>query len=147
MLGRPWHGEHNDVPERDVSAGYFTTLGARLLRGRYFNDERQRVEAAAWQLSIAHLKNATFPAEDAIGKQIVEHGTPPTNIQIVGIVDDIREGPLDAAIPPVLYSPFNQSPDNYFSLVVRTSQDERPLLPLLAAAIRQIDPAIVPMKA
>ncbi|HEY3458671.1 MAG TPA: ABC transporter permease, partial [Bryobacteraceae bacterium] len=36
VVGRPWHGEHNDTPERDVSPGYFTTIGAKLLRGRYF---------------------------------------------------------------------------------------------------------------
>ena len=38
VLGRPWHGEHNEVPERDVSSDYFTTLGAKLLRGRYFSE-------------------------------------------------------------------------------------------------------------
>jgi hypothetical protein len=36
ILGRPWHGEHYDVPERDVNPDYFTTLGAKLFRGRYF---------------------------------------------------------------------------------------------------------------
>ena len=145
VLGRPWHGEHNDVPERDVSDAYFSTLGASLVRGRYFNESDH---PSAPNVAIVNRAFAQryFSSEDAVGKQIVEHGTPPTNIQIVGIVDDIREGPLDAPIPPVLYRPFDQSPDNYFSLVVRTSQDERPLLPLLAAAIRKIDPAIVPLK-
>ncbi len=145
VAGRPWHGEHNDVPERDVSPAYFTTLGATLVRGRYFNDSDN---AAGPRLGIVNRAFARryFPDEDAVGKQIVEHGTPPTNIQVIGIVDDIREGPLDSAIPPVLYRPFDQSPDNYFSLVVRTSQDERPLLPLLAATIRKIDPAIIPLK-
>jgi macrolide transport system ATP-binding/permease protein len=145
VLGRPWHGEHNDVPERDVSGGYFTTLGARLLRGRYFNESDSASGPRVAIINRAFGKRY-FPDEDAVGKEIVEHGTPPTNIQIIGIVDDIREGPLDSAIPPVLYRPFDQSPDNYFSLVVRTSQDERPLLPLLAATIREIDPAIVPLK-
>jgi len=60
-------------------------------------------------------------------------------------VEDIREGPLDAPIPPVLYIPYTQSPDNYFSLVVRTSRDEHSLLPALRSAIRQIDPDIVPV--
>lgn len=145
VVGRPWHGEHNDVPERDVSAGYFTTLGTRLLRGRFFND---RDDAAGPRAGIVNRAFARryFPAEDAVGKQITSNSTPPVITQIVGIVDDIREGPLDTAIPPVLYLPFDQSPDNYFSLVVRTSQDERPLLPLLAATIRGIDSAIVPLK-
>jgi macrolide transport system ATP-binding/permease protein len=145
VLGRPWHGEHNDVPKRDVSDGYFTTLGARLLHGRYFS-ETDNASAPSVAIINSAFGKRYFPDEDAVGKQIVEHGTPPRNIQIIGIVDDIREGPLDSAIPAVLYRPFDQSPDNYFSLVVRTSQDERPLLPLLAATIREIDPAIVPLK-
>jgi macrolide transport system ATP-binding/permease protein len=36
-------------------------------------------------------------------------------------------------------NPFNQSPDTYFSLVVRTSQAEESVLPTLPAAIHQID--------
>jgi len=67
-------------------------------------------------------------------------------IEVVGIVEGIREGPLDAAIPPVLYLPFNQSTDYYFSVVVRTSQDERPLLPALTATIHRIDPGILTVR-
>ena len=143
VLGRPWHGEHNDVPERDVSAGYFTTLGARLLRGRYFveGDDESKPPVAIVNRAFARRY---FPNDDPVGQQIVVHSTPPTNIQIAGIVEDIREGPLDAAIPPVLYLPFNQSPDSYFALVVRTSQGEQSLLPALAATIREIDSGIVP---
>ncbi len=70
----------------------------------------------------------------------------PAPIEIVGIVEDIREGPLDADIPPVLYVPFNQSTVSGFGMVVRTSRDERPLLPALAATIRQIDPGIVTVR-
>jgi len=145
VVGRPWHGEHNDVPERDVSPAYFSTLGGTLLRGRYFNDSDG---ATAPRVGIVNRAFARryFPDEEAVGKQIASSTTPPEITQIVGIVDDIREGPLDAAIPPVLYLPFDQSPDNYFSLVVRTSQDERPLIPLLATTIREIDPAIIPLK-
>jgi hypothetical protein len=35
---RPYHGEHNDVNERHVSAEYLSTLKASLLRGRIFTD-------------------------------------------------------------------------------------------------------------
>jgi predicted permease len=145
VVGRPWHGEHYDVAERDVSPGYFSTLGTRLLRGRFFHasDDASGARVAIVNLAFARRH---FPHEDAVGKQIASTSTPPVITQIVGIVDDIREGPLDAPIPPVLYLPFDQSPDNDFALVVRTSRDERPLVPLLAATIRAIDPAIVPLK-
>jgi macrolide transport system ATP-binding/permease protein len=64
-------------------------------------------------------------------------------MEIVGVVENIREGPLDTPIPPVMYIPFNQSADNYFGVVVRTSQAEQSLLPALIGVIHQIDPGIV----
>ena len=38
FVGRPYNGQHNEVNQRDVSAGYFSTLQARLLRGRFFTE-------------------------------------------------------------------------------------------------------------
>ena len=35
---RPFYDEHNEVGERNVSPKYFTTLGTRLLAGRFFTD-------------------------------------------------------------------------------------------------------------
>ena len=60
--------------------------------------------------------------------------------EIVGIVDDIREGALDAEIWPAEYVPFEQDPDNFFTVVARTSQTEASVLPAMTAAIRAIDP-------
>src|SRR5262249_4393885 len=84
-----------------------------------------------------------FPNEDAVGKQIVEHTGSGVTIPIVGVVDDIREGPLDDVIPPALYFPFDQRTDEGFSLVVRASGGEQGLLPAISAAIRKIDAGIV----
>ena len=141
VLGRPWHGEHNEAPERDVSTAYFTTLEAKLLRGRYFNEEEDGSKPRVAIVNQAFARQY-FPGEDPIGKQISGLSTPPVPIEIVGIVENIREGPLDAAIPPVLYFPFNQNTDTYLGLIVRASRDGRPLLPALSAAIHQIDPDI-----
>jgi predicted permease len=141
VLGRPWHGENNLTPERDVSAGYFATLGARLWRGRYFIDAEDASKPPVAIVNRA-LVRKYFPGEDALGRQLARPW-PSKPIEIVGIVEDIREGPLDVEIPPVLYIPFQQSPDRYFSLVVRTRQEEHALLPALAATMRRIDPGIV----
>ena len=142
VLGRPWHGEHNEAPERAVSSGYFTTLGAKLLRGRYFTEEEDASKPRVAIINQA-LAGKYFSSEDPIGKQLsfISVHSPP--LEIVGIVEDIKEGPLDIATPPVLYIPFNQSAANDFGIVVRTSQVERLLLPALAAIIHQIDPNVV----
>jgi macrolide transport system ATP-binding/permease protein len=144
VLGRPWHGEHYDALQRYVSPGYFITLGTRLLRGRYFNDRddesRPRVAIVNRTLVAQH-----FSTENPVGKQIAILTNPPLSVQIVGVVDDIREGPLDEAVPAVLYLPFEQSPDTDFTLVVRTSQPERALLSVLGATIREVDSRLVSM--
>ena len=74
-------------------------------------------------------------------KQIGDTELSPKSIkEIIGVVDDIREGSLDSEIWPAEYLPFNQSPDTFFGVVVRTSQAEQSVLPTLDAAIHQIDP-------
>jgi predicted permease len=142
VLGRPWHGEHNESPERDVSPGYFTALGAKLLRGRYFTEAEEMSKPRVAIINRA-MARQYFPDEDALGKQLSYLSDPPVPMEIVGIVEDIREGPLDAPIPPALYIPLNQSPGRFLGVVVRASPAEASLLPVLADVVRQINPDIV----
>jgi predicted permease len=124
-----------------VSAGYFATLHARLLRGRYFAETE---DASKPRVTIVNeaLAMKYFPGKDPIGQRIGNDTLEPNSLrEIVGVVDDIKEGPLDM-IRPAYYDPFNQSAQSDFAVVVRTSQEEQALLPVLAAAIHQIDPGI-----
>ncbi len=141
VIGRPWNGEHEEVAERDVSTEYFAALGAKLVRGRPFNDNDQK-SAPPVVIVNRSFEQKYFPGEDALTKQISFLSTPPVPIQIVGVMDDIKEGQLDSGMHPALYFPFLQTPDNYFMLAVRTSQAETSVIPTLAAAIRQLDPKI-----
>jgi ABC-type antimicrobial peptide transport system permease subunit len=54
----------------------------------------------------------------------------------------VKDGSLDSEVWPAVYHPFYQDSDTYFSLVVRTSQGEKSLLPALVAAVHEIDPGI-----
>ncbi len=142
VLGRPWHGEHYEAPSRSISPGYFQTLGARLLSGRYF---REGEDASKPQVAIVNqaLVRKYFAGEDPIGKQLAYVSTPQKPLEIVGVVEDVKEGPLDEAIPPVLYIPFEQEVRDNFAVVVRSGVSGESVLPQLAATLRQIDPAIV----
>jgi predicted permease len=141
VVGRPWHGEHNDVPERDVTPDYFPTIGATLLRGRYFTESEDSSKPRVAIINQAFARQY-FPGEDALGRQISYNSDPPVPMEIVGIVEDIKEGPLDAPIPSVMYRPLYQNTDYEVGVVVRSEQDESALLPAMAAAIHQIDPDI-----
>ena len=142
FVGRPYHGEHNNVNERDVSSGYLKTLQAKLLRGRYFTDAEDASKPKVVIINQA-LANKYFPGEDPIGKKFGDDDLSPKSIkEIIGIVDDVKEGALDSEIWPAAYYPFNQSPDRYFSVVVRTSQAGQSVLPSLRAAVHQVDSAV-----
>ena len=142
IVGQPYHGEHNEVNERDVSSAFFTTLQAKLLRGRYFTEADDATKPRVIIINQA-LARKYFPGEDPIGKTIGDTDLSAKSLnQIVGVVDDIKDGSLDADIWPAVYYPFNQSPDTFFSLVVRTSQSEQSLLPSLVTAVHEIDPGI-----
>jgi macrolide transport system ATP-binding/permease protein len=142
IVGRPYGGEHNEVNERDTSPAFFSTLKAKLLRGRYFTDTDD-VSKPLVVIINKTLAEKYFPGEDPIGKKIGDTELTPKSIkEIVGVVDDVKDGSLDSQIWPAVYYPFNQSPDTEFSLVARTSQDEASLLPTMVAAIRELDPGI-----
>jgi predicted permease len=142
IAGRPWNGEHNEVNERDVSADFFATIKAHLISGRFFTDSEDSTKPQVIVINEA-LAKRYFPGEDPIGKVIGPTDLNPKSLrQIVGVVDDIREGGLDEEIWPAVYYPYNQDPDNYFDVVLRTSQAEQFMLPELVATIHKVDPDI-----
>ncbi len=142
IAGHPYNGEHNEVNQRDVSPGFFNTIRARLLKGRYFAESDDPSKPRVVIINQA-LARKYFPGEDPIGKKIGDtRGWPDSQRVVVGVVEDIRDGALDDEIWPAVYYPFSQSPDTDFNLVVRTSQAEASLLPVIVAAIREVDPAL-----
>jgi predicted permease len=142
IAGHQYNGEHNEVNQREVSADLFTTLRARLLQGRYFTDAEDASKPAVVIINQA-LARKYFPGEDPIGKKIGDTELAPKSLkEIIGIVEDVKDGSLDSEVWPAVYYPFNQSTDTYFSLVVRTSQAEKSLLPTLVTAVHEVDPGI-----
>jgi ABC-type antimicrobial peptide transport system permease subunit len=89
------------------------------------------------------LATRFFAGEDPIGKTIGDANLSPKSLaQIVGVVDDIREGDLNDVIAPAAYYPLNQEAGSGPFLMVRTGPDPATMIPLLASAIHQVDPEI-----
>ena len=136
IVGRPWNGTHIEVNMRETTPGYFATLRTRLIQGRPFdaNDTEGRPRVAIINRAMAARY---FGAENPVGKRFGDRELTPSSIkEIVGVVDDLREGPLDAEVWPAVYYPFEQSWSTFFSVLARTAGDEHVLLPAMAAAIR-----------
>jgi len=138
--GKPFHGEHNEVDERDVSAEYLPTLKAQLMRGRLFSDDEDASKPKVMLINESFARKY-FPGEDPIGKKVGDGDlTPKSMREIVGVVADVREGALDADIWPTEYEDINQDPGNFIAVAVRTGQDEKTVLPVMVSTLRQIGP-------
>ncbi|HEU4834915.1 MAG TPA: ABC transporter permease [Pyrinomonadaceae bacterium] len=141
FAARAFNGEHNEVNQRGVSSDYFTTLQAKLLRGRMFTDAEDLSKPNVVVINQT-LAKKFFPGEDPIGQRFGDLDLNQKSLkEIIGIVDDIREGPLDSEIWPAYYYSLNQRPDNGYSVVVRTARGES-LIPTIADTIRRIDSRI-----
>ncbi|HET7219377.1 MAG TPA: FtsX-like permease family protein, partial [Vicinamibacterales bacterium] len=142
FVGRPYNGEHNEVNLRDVSGDYFATLGATIVRGRGFTAADTRTSPRVVVINQA-LARQYFPGQDAIGARIGDTSLTPSSIkEIVGIVEDIREGTLASDIWPAVYYPMDQNPDSSYAIVVRTPLAPASILPALRETIAAIDPDI-----
>lgn len=143
IVGHEHPGEHNEVAVRAVTPGYFKTLGARLVEGRYFTGLDQQPDHPRVVVINHALARKYFVGLNPVGMRINFGGSSPeTAMQVVGIVDDIREGPLDTEARCAFYFPFENNPVKFFSIVARTSVPAENVLPMLSTVVRQIDPFI-----
>jgi hypothetical protein len=109
VVGRPTPASPNEEMVRYVDPGYFTTLRTRLLRGRYFQANEDATRPPVVILNQAMVKRY-FSTEDPLGRRIAWDASSP-QMEVVGVVDDIKEGPLDKATSPSIYLPFAQNPN------------------------------------
>lgn len=140
--GKPFHGEHNDVMERDTSPNYLPMLGARLIEGRFFTEAD---DASHPNVTIINqtLARRYFPGEDPLGKMIGDIKLSPKSMrQVVGVVADVREAALDSDPAPTEYFSMDYGPDAYFAIAVRTRGDDKVFLSELVKALRAINPSL-----
>jgi predicted permease len=138
VVGKPELHKNDEVVARFANPGYFRTLGARLREGRYFTEEEDRTKLPVVVINQT-MARLYFAGEEAIGQQITVWNKPPT--RVVGVIEDIREGPLEMEVRPAFYLPFSAGQDPSFGLVVR-AEEENGLLPALSAAAHEIDPGV-----
>ena len=137
----PPPGQQTEANMREVSAGYFTTMGIPLVNGRHFS-ERDNAAAPGAVIVNQTLARRVFPNGPAVGRRLIFTGGNRTAIEIVGVVGDEKVNGLDARTTPVVYFPYLQSPSRFPNVIVRASNPSGAAG--LAAAIRQEGLALEP---
>ncbi len=139
-----------DVPAanlRVISPGYLAAVGTRLLRGRPLS-ERDRSDAPPVAL-VSEALAEKFLARDRPGQQLLidDNNTGPRPVEVVGVVENVRQAALDG--PPALdvYLPLRQiHPDGVAFLrnnqfwMVKTETDPAAFRVRFVAELRAVDP-------
>ena len=136
-----------EVTMLSVSAGYFDTIGARMLRGRVFTDVDGTPghEAAIVNQRFVAMH---FPGEDPIGRRVrLADSTPqvqpppPLDATIVGVGPTIRQRNFQDPDPdPVVYLPYRADPQRFGTLIVRAAGDPAQITSLVREEMRAIEP-------
>ena len=131
-----------------VDADYFQTLGIPLIRGRFFNEAEMRGRDSAVIISEGMAKRY-WPGEDPVGRRLKWGNAVAQNpwITIVGVVGDMKQGPLDAETRPHTYEPFMHICTGPFAfglctdrnILVRTQASPDSIVPAIRNIVRQLD--------
>jgi predicted permease len=127
-----------------VNETYFSTLGAPLVRGRFFS-ERDDDKAPEVVIINETLAKQFFPGTDPVGRRLKNGGPErpigPNNnwLTIVGVVGDINYSGLDAPREPAVYYPFRQATSSDQSVVMRTAGDPHAFAAGVRAAVADLD--------
>lgn len=142
VIGEP-DNTANFVEQRYVTPGYFETTGTPLIRGRAIND---RDGQDGWSVVVinASLAEQLFSGREAIGTRL-DPGWVPDGVEVVGIVEDVKEFGPDARTPPIMYYPLIESPDFAMltmTIALRTRGNPATLTAGLRNLIQQHDPEL-----
>ena len=133
-------GDRPEVGERTATPDYFHAMRIPLLKGRAFS-ERDREDAPRVVIINEALARSFWPDEEALGKRLgFRASDPQVWHEVVGIVGNVKHRSLNADPKPELYFPYSQYPNNFMSLIVRTSSDPTNTIAEIRNQVLGVDP-------
>ncbi|HEY7291145.1 MAG TPA: ABC transporter permease [Vicinamibacterales bacterium] len=136
-------GESIIIDQRQVTAGYFATMGIPLLEGRGFLETD---DSRAERVIVVNRRMAEryWPNGDVVGARVrlTAGGDVRDWMRIVGVVEDVRHISLSRDSVPEMYSTYSQAPVETFTVVARTTGDPTAALPAVRTVLRALDPGL-----
>jgi predicted permease len=151
LLDRP-APQRSEVPQahfRIATPEYFAAAGIRILAGRSF-DARDTAIGQPVAIVSRTFADRHWPGAYAVGQsiRIIQEGEPPA-LEIVGIVEDVKQFTMDGTPTADLYLPLYQVPAfqapataSRMNWVVRTRDDTASLAGQIRRAVAQVDPGV-----
>ncbi len=137
----PRPGDEPVADVRMVTTDLFKTLGISVQRGRVFTD-RDTAESPQVVVVSKALADEYWPGQNPVGKRIMMDWESMLNAEVVGVVSDVRLRSIDAPARATLYWPISQVPNNFMTVMVRSTGDWRQVVPSIRRELASLDPEI-----
>lgn len=139
----PGDGEAPITDVRPITPGFFRTMGVPQVAGRDLAPSDQ-TDGPLVAVVSRSLVDQQFAGENPLGKRLHVFIGPKggMNVEIVGVVGDIKMATLDAETRPAVYLPHTQLAIGFMTLVVRADVAPLSLAGSVRTAVGEIDPEL-----
>ncbi len=127
---------NQEIGAASVTPDYFSAIGAPIKRGRGFTPQDDSAHPPVAVINEAAVRR-WFSGREPLGHLVQISGE---EIDVVGIVADVRQRHPGEAIVPQLFRPYAQRTTRAVRFVIRSATDPIALAPAIRAEIRRIDP-------
>jgi predicted permease len=133
--------DYRPIERRRITPGYFRTMGIPIVDGRELS-ERDSQESPHVLVVNEAFARRVFPGERAVGKKIRWGGPAgPEDLEIVGVVGDVKEYGLGEGYFPTMYLHYSQIyVSETMSLVVRGTGHPLDLIAPLRQTVWRLNP-------
>jgi predicted permease len=140
----PPAGASMNINVNGIAPNFFTAMEVPLLLGRGFTARDDEVAAKVGIVTHAFARRY-FGDGNPVGRRITfgaNPNAPATEIEIVGVVRDVKYTTLRETEPATIYLPASQMLDGVANYYVRTAGDLAAIGPAIRAAVGEIDPTL-----
>ena len=142
-------GQPNVADVRVVTAGFFSTLGMKIVQGRDLS-ETDRADAPPVVVVSQQFVRKFFPNESALGKKITlgwgrqrsadKTDTVSARGEIIGVVADIKAQGASSDALETVYLPFVQAPISDMSVLIRSTASPNVVINAAKTRLKDLDP-------
>ena len=123
-----------------IGPEYFRTLGVKVIAGREFTQQDTSMSPKVAVVNET-LARALFRDGDPLGRRVGFPGRPP-DIQVVGVVKDMKSGTLRASVSPTVFLPRLQGQGSSSMAFVMRIGGHAITSDVVRATLKRIDPSV-----
>ncbi len=122
-----------------VGPDFFKVMGVPLLAGRAFTEQDTNTSAKVVLINEAAARKY-FPGENPLGRRFGSSLETAGELEIVGLVRDVRYNSVREPAPPTMYVPYRQAQLGNAVFEVRAAGNPSGSVGAVREAIREVDP-------